>query len=51
MISDLRSRGEESREEKRIEGSASDVVGEMGGCAVVGGLLETLGLEDSRIEV
>jgi hypothetical protein len=57
-ISDRRSRGEESREEKRIAGPESSA-GEseevdIGGCdeaeAVVGGLAMMVGNEDSRRE-
>lgn len=56
LISSLRSKGEESREEKRIAGSAGFSTGweVMGGVeerlAVVGGLLVMVGEEDSRIE-
>ena len=55
-ISERRSRGEESRDEKRILGpsAASDRVVEIAGVdegeAVVGGLLVIAGVEDSRIE-
>lgn len=55
-ISVRRSRGEERREEKRILGSPGaservvDIAGVEEGVAVVGGLLEIAGVEDSRIE-
>jgi hypothetical protein len=56
IISERRSKGEESREEKRIEGSGSEstdlvlIAGAEPGLAVVGGLLDILGVEDSIIE-
>jgi len=55
-ISDRRSKGEESREEKRILGSGDEsegvveIAGVVEGLADVGGLLVIAGVDNSRIE-